>query len=119
MIQNVTLKDGSTIYMDKDMYKEQQILVLRAMDQYVIEEYAIDYLDLIDPDDCECDCSPEEVDVSDFEDYEIKDQYVRILGRNDIVFTSLFNRMVDVAVYLDNNKLSELVNNLEYWKNKI
>lgn len=117
MIQSVTLKNGTTIHMDKDMYEEQQIVVLRAMDQYVIEEYAIDHLDLIDPDDC--DCSPDEVDVSDFEDYEIKDQYVRILGRDDIVFTALFNRMVDVAVSLDNNKLSELVNNIEYWKDKI
>ncbi len=112
MIQSVTLSNGTTIHMDKDMYEEQQIVVLRAMDQYVIEEYAIDRLDLIDPDDC--DCHQDEVEVSDFEDYEIKDEYIRMLGRNDIVFTSLFNRMVDVAVSMDNNKLSELVNNLEY-----
>lgn len=118
MIQSVTLKNGSTIYMDKDMYEEQQIVVLRAMDQYVIEEYAIDYLDLIDPDDC--DCHHDEVGIDDFEDYEVSDEYSRRFMRSgDIVFASLFNRIKNVANSLDNNKLSEAVDNLEYWASKL
>jgi hypothetical protein len=93
--------------------------VLRSLDNDIVEDYAKDYLDLIDPDDCECDC--EDADISDLNDSELIDEISRRYfgGKGlDIVTNLLFERFIKVLAVADKSELDEIIKNQEI-KNQI
>jgi hypothetical protein len=100
-------------------FRDLEESVLRSIDNDIVEDYAKDYFDLIDPDDCECDC--EEKDVSDFEDSDLLNEISRrYFGKNglDIIANSIFDRFIKVLSVADKSELDEILKNQEI-KHKI
>jgi hypothetical protein len=100
-------------------FRDLEKSVLRFLDNDIVEDYAKDYLDLIDPDDCECDC--EDADISDLDDSELIDEISkRYFGGKglDIVTNLLFERFIKVLAVADKSELDEIIKNQEI-KNQI
>lgn len=100
-------------------FKDLEDEILKFIDDDVIENYAKDNLDLIDEDDCECDCY--DADISDFEDSDLLNEISRrYFGKNglDIIANSIFDRFVKVLSVADKSELDEILKNQEI-KNKI
>lgn len=100
-------------------FRDIEKSVLHSIDNDIVEDYAKDYLDLIDPDDCECDCY--ESGISDFEDSDLLNEISRrYFGKNglDIVANSIFDRFIKVLAVADKSELDEILKNQEI-KHKI
>ena len=101
-------------------FRDIEKSVLSCIDNDIVEDYAKDYLDLIDPDDCECDC--EEKDVSDFEDSDLLNEISRrYFGKNglDIIANSIFDRFIKVLAVADKSELDEMIKKQEVKHNLI
>lgn len=100
-------------------FRDLEKSVLSSIDNDIVEDYAKDYLDLIDPDDCDCDC--DDADVSDFEDSELIDEIAsRYFGGKglDIIANSIFERFIKVLAVAEKSELDEMIKNQEI-KHKI
>jgi len=100
-------------------FRDLEERVLHSIDSDIVEDYAKDHFDLIDPDDCECDCY--DADISDFEDSDLFNEISRrFFGKNglDIIANSIFDRFVKVLSVADKSELDEILKNQEI-KNKI
>jgi hypothetical protein len=95
-------------------FRDLEKSVLSSIDNDIVEDYAKDYLDLIDLDDCECDC--EDADVSDLDDSELIDEISRRYfgGKGlDIVTNLLFERFIKVLAVADKAELEAIIKNQE------
>lgn len=95
-------------------FRDLEKSVLRSIDNDIVEDYAKDYLDLIDQDDCECDCDEE--DISDYTDNQLIDEISRRYFGNkgfDIITNSLFDRFIKVLAVADKLELDEIIKNQE------
>lgn len=100
-------------------FRDLEESVLRSIDSDIVEDYAKDHFDLIDPDDCECDCN--DADISDFEDSDLLNEISRrYFGKNglDIIANSIFDRFIKVLSVADKSELDEILKNQEV-KHKI
>jgi hypothetical protein len=100
-------------------FRDIEKSVLHSIDSDIVEDYAKDHFDLIDPDDCECDCY--DADISDFEDSDLFNEISRrFFGKNglDIIANSIFDRFIKVLSVADKSELDEILKNQEI-KNKI
>lgn len=101
-------------------FRDIEKSVLSCIDNDIVEDYAKDYLDLIDPDDCECDC--EDADISDLDDSELIEEIsIRYFGGKglDIVTNLLFERFIKVLAVADKLELDEIIKNQEVKHNLI
>lgn len=101
-------------------FRDLEESVLSSIDNDIVEDYAKDYFDLIDPDDCECDCDEE--DISDYTDNQLIDEISRRYFGNkgfDIITNSLFHRFTKVLVVADKSELDEIIKNQEVKHNLI
>ena len=101
-------------------FRDLEESVLSSIDNDIVEDYAKDYFDLIDPDDCECDCDEE--DISDYTDNQLIDEISRRYFGNkgfDIITNSLFHSFTKVLVVADKSELDEIIKNQEVKHNLI
>lgn len=109
-IEKVIFDDKSELNAEDDNFNNK---VLECLDDYYIEEYAKDYLDLFDEDDVES-------DINDFSDSEINFEYQsRNLGviTETLIEDDLLNRFSKLMQVASISDLEELVFNLEVKNN--
>lgn len=89
--------------------------ILWNLDDDTVKDYAKDHLDLVEQDDCDCDCK--EKDISDFEDNEIMAELSsrKILGQTNtnIITIDLFTRFSKVLNFADTQELDKIITELE------
>jgi len=95
-------------------FKKIENSILKTLDNDTVEDYAKDYLDLIEEDDCD---KCKEKDVSDFEDGELM---AEVTSRNlfgytnvNIITLDLFTRFSRVITVADNQYLEAVISELE------
>jgi hypothetical protein len=87
--------------------------VLKELNDDNVIDYAIEYLDLIEENDCDC---PEEKYISDFDDSEILSEAIHrkiIPVKTDIITMSLLDRMLKVLDVADREELNQILEKLE------
>lgn len=113
-IIKVILKDGSSIhsdfFIDGLSDRRFQRKILTHLDDWDIEDYAEDHLDLVNEDDVES-------DISDFSNGEILSEAnsrgLLATGANDIVKDDLAKRFASVLKVASQFELEEIINQLE------
>lgn len=87
--------------------------ILKELDDDNVIDYAIEYLDLIEENDCDC---TEEKYISDFDDSEILSEAINrkiIPVKTDIITMSLLDRMLKVLDVADREELNQILEKLE------
>jgi hypothetical protein len=103
-------------------FRDIEKSVLHSIDNDIVEDYAKDYLDLIDSDDCDCNWDSDEKDINDFSDKEIINEISRRFygGKSlDIVSNLLFERFIKVLAVAEKSELDEMIKNQEVKHNLI
>ena len=96
-------------------FRDLEKSVLSSIDNDIVEDYAKDYFDLIDPDDCECDCDHNDTIEDIDDDIVIREAFCRMVGNdfNDIISQDLMKRFVQVLYASDKPKIEEYIKQKE------
>ena len=106
-------KDWRLRYNYEKQFEEFEKQILENLDEDTIKDYAKDWLDLIDEDDCDCkdnDCDCD--DISEVSDLElIKEVYSRITKQRtaDIISADLFFRFTKVLQFADKFEIDRIL----------
>jgi hypothetical protein len=106
-------KDWRLRYNYEKQFQEFEKQILENLDEDTIKDYAKDWLDLIDEDDCDCkdnDCDCD--DISEVSDLElIKEVYSRITKQRtaDIITADLFFRFTKVLQFADKFEIDRIL----------
>ena len=106
-------KDWRKRWVWEKQFEEFEKQILENLDEDTIKDYAKDWLDLIDEDDCDCkdkDCDCD--DISEVSDLElIKEVYSRITKQRtaDIITADLFFRFTKVLQFADKFEIDKIL----------
>lgn len=110
-------KDWKKRYDWEKQFEEFEKQILENLDEDTVKDYAKDWLNLIDEDDCDCDdnnCDCD--DISEVSDLElIKEVYSRITKQRtaDIITADLFFRFIKILQFADKFEIDKLLSQQE------